>query len=200
MAEKETKTTKEVKLNPQVWEIPYNGDLVAQVLYVFNNNERKGTSSVKGKGDVSGGGRKPWKQKGTGRARSGSSRSPLWVGGGVTFGPINRNWKRSVNKKMVKKATCVMLSKRLADEVLDFVEIATEKELKDIRNTVSKNIDTNTLIISQKENVSLALRNLPEVTVVDPMKLNVKKIVASKKVLVDKESVKILEDRLTNGK
>ena len=200
MAEKDTKTVKEVKLNPKVWEVPYNADLIAQVLYVFFNNERKGTSAVKGRGDVSGGGKKPWKQKGTGRARSGSIRSPLWVGGGVTFGPINRNWKRDINKKMVKKATCMMLSKRLKDNVLEFVNIDTEKEMKEMRNTVSKSIDSKTLIVSPEGNISLALRNIPHITVVDPMKLNVKNIVNSKKVLIDNKSVKILEDRLTNGK
>ncbi len=200
MVEKDIKTVKEIKLNPKVWEVPYNADLIAQVLYVFFSNERKGTSAVKGRGDVSGGGKKPWRQKGTGRARAGSIRSPLWVGGGVTFGPINRNWKKDINKKMVKKATCMMLSKRLKDNVLEFVNIDTEKEIKEMRNTVSKNIDTKTLIVSTHENVSLALRNIPHITVVEPMKLNVKNIVNAKKVLVDNASIKILEDRLTNGK
>lgn len=200
MVEKDIKTVKEIKLNPKVWEVPYNADLIAQVLYVFFSNERKGTSAVKGRGDVSGGGKKPWRQKGTGRARAGSIRSPLWVGGGVTFGPINRNWKKDINKKMVKKATCMMLSKRLKDNVLEFVNIDTEKEIKEMRNTVSKNIDTKTLIVSTHENVSLALRNIPHITVVEPMKLNVKDIVNAKKVLVDNASIKILEDRLTNGK
>ena len=200
MAEKDTKTVKEVELNPRVWEVPYSADLIAQVLYVFFNNERKGTSAVKGRGDVSGGGRKPWKQKGTGRARSGSIRSPLWVGGGVTFGPINRNWKRDINKKMVKKATCMMLSKRMKDNVLEFVNIDTDKELKEMRNTVSKSIDSKTLIVSTEGNISLALRNISNVKVIDPMKLNAKNIADCKKVYIDKESLKILEDRLTNGK
>lgn len=201
MANTKTKTTvKEVSLNPKVWEVPYSADLIAQVLYVFFNNERKGTSAVKGRGDVSGGGKKPWKQKGTGRARAGSIRSPLWVGGGVTFGPINRNWKRSINKKMVKKATSMILSKRLADNNLTFVDIDTDKELKDLRNTLSKGIDSKTLIIAGNENISLALRNIPSINVIDPMKVNVKNIVNAKKVLVDNESVKILEERLTNGK
>ncbi|MFA5622967.1 MAG: 50S ribosomal protein L4 [Candidatus Dojkabacteria bacterium] len=197
---KKTKTVEEVSLNPKVWEVPYNEDLVAQVIYVYNSNERKGTSSVKGRGDVRGGGRKPWKQKGTGRARVGSTRSPLWVGGGITFGPFNRNWKRSINKKMVQKATCIMLSKRLADEVLNFVDIEKGKEIKDVRSNFVKDIDSKTLLVSQDENVFLALRNISNINVVDPMKLNAKDIVGSKKVYIDKESLKILEDRLTNGK
>lgn len=200
MAETKKVTKKEVSLNPKIWEVSYNQDLIAQVLYVFFSNERKGTSSVKGRGDVSGGGRKPWKQKGTGRARAGSTRSPLWVGGGVTFGPNDRNWKRSINKKMVKKAVCMMLSKRLADKDLDFVNVDGSKELKDVRATISKNIHGKTLIVSDDANVSLALRNTDKITVVAPMRVNVKNLVNSKKILVDNESVKILEDRLTNGK
>ena len=93
MAETKAKTTKKVekkeekvKLNPKVWEVPYNADLVAQVLYIYNSNARKGGAVVKDRSEVSGGGRKPWRQKGTGRARVGSSRSPIWIGGGVTFG------------------------------------------------------------------------------------------------------------------
>ena len=198
VTKKETK--KEVSLNPSVWNVPYNEDLIAQVLYVFSNNERKGTSSVKGKGDIRGGGRKPWKQKGTGRARAGSSRSPLWVGGGVTFGPNERNWKRSVNKKMAKKAVCIMLSKRLMDEELEFVTIDTQKSIKEMRDLMSKDITGKTLIISSDENISLALRNIKKVTHIDPMKVNAKNLVSSKKVLVDNESIKILEDRLVNGK
>lgn len=200
MAEKKTVTKKEVSLSPKVWEVPYNEDLIAQVLYVYFSNERKGTSSVKGKGDVRGGGKKPWKQKGTGRARSGSTRSPLWVGGGVTFGPNERNWKRNINKKMVKKAVCMMLSKRLADKNLEFVNMSSKKSSKEIRETMSKNISGKTLVISSDGNMALALRNVVGISHIDPMKVNVKNLVNSKKVLIDNESVKILEDRLTNGK
>ena len=202
MPKKEVKTTKskETKLNPKVWKVSYNEDLVAQVLYVFFSNERKGTSLVKGKGDVRGGGRKPWRQKGTGRARAGSIRSPLWVGGGVTFGPIDRNWKRGINKKMVKKALCVMLSKRLSDKDLEFVNIDSDKELKELRSTLTKDIDSKTLFISAEQNVSLALRNTTNATVRDPLKVNVKHVVDAKKILVDNEAIKVLEERLGDEK
>lgn len=200
MAEVEKKTTKETKLNPNVWGVAYNPDLIAQVLYVFANNERKGTSSVKGKGDVSGGGKKPWKQKGTGRARSGSIRSPLWVGGGVAFGPNNRNWKRSINKKMVQKAMCIMLSQRNKEELVKFVNIDSKNELRDLRNKVTKETSKKTLVVSDSEKASLALRNVKSFKVTTPMKVNLKDLVGYKDILVDMEALNILEKRLTNGK
>ena len=201
MAEKVKKETKEeVKLNAKVWKAPYNADLVAQVLYVFLSNERKGTSTVKGRGDVSGGGRKPWKQKGTGRARSGSTRSPLWVGGGVTFGPNERNWKRDINKGMVKKAMCVVLSDRNRKNAVKFVSIVSDKELKEIRNILNKEISNKTVVITDNDKVRLALRNIKHINVLTPMRVNVKHIVNSKEVVVDKEAINILETRLLNGK
>ncbi len=192
--------TEEVKLNPKVWNVPYNGDLIAQVLFVFLNNERKGTSSVKGKGDVSGGGKKPWKQKGTGRARSGSIRSPLWVKGGVTFGPNIKNWKRSINKGMVRKAMCIVLSERNRNDAIKFFNTDSNKELKDIRSTVMKGITEKTLIISDNEKIRLALRNNKNMKILTPMRVNVKHVVNCKEILIEKEAVNILESRLINGK
>lgn len=195
MAEKKTKTTKkEVKLNPLVWDVPYNEDLIAQALYVYSSNERKGSAKQKGRGEVSGGGKKPWKQKGTGRARHGSIRSPLWVGGGVTFATADRNFSKRINKKMAKKATCIMLSERLRNKELEFVNI-TDSKSKKLRNECLK-----TLVITADEKVQMMLRNVPKVTVMNPEKLNSKHIVSAKKVFVDNKAVNILEKRLTNGK
>ena len=202
MAEiKKTETTKEIKLNPLVWELPYNEDLLAQVLFVYRNNERKGTSHVKTRGDVSGGGRKPWKQKGTGKARAGSTRSPIWVGGGVTFGSSvrGRNWSRRINKKMARKATCILLSERLRNKELEFVNIP-EKETAELRKSMLKKVEKKMLIITNNENVIMSLRNVEEITVVDGDKLNAKHLAGARKILIDNDVVKILEERLTNGK
>ena len=190
----------EIKLNPKVWDVPYNADLVAQVLYVLNSNERKGTSSVKGRGDVSGGGKKPWKQKGTGRARQGSIRSPLWVGGGVAFGPNIKNWKRKVNKKMSKEAICIVLSERNRNDAVKVVDINSKGEIKSIREKMEKNILKSTLVISDIQNLKLAVRNIKGVNIADPMKVNVKDVVKRKAVVIDKDSVNKLENRLLNGK
>jgi len=200
---KVTKTTKEVKpkaqevkLNPIVWEAPYNGDLVAQVLYVYMSNERKGTSNAKTRGDVRGGGRKPWKQKGTGRARVGSIRSPLWVGGGVTFVPNDKNWSKKINKQMARKATCIMLSERLRKEVLNFVTMPKEE----IRKALEEKIGKKALIVTANVDVKRSLDNVENVTVITPEKVNTKHLVSARNILVDQDAVNILEERLTDGK
>lgn len=194
---KKTKTEeKKMELNKNVWEVPFNGDLVAQVLYVYMSNERKGTSNAKTRGDVSGGGRKPWKQKGTGRARQGSIRSPLWVGGGVTFVPNNKNWSKKINKQMARKATCIMLSERLRQEELSFVSMPKTE----IRKTIAKKIGKKALVVSESADVKKSLGNVENIKIVTPARLNAKHLAGVKNVIMDQASVKSLEERLTNGK
>jgi large subunit ribosomal protein L4 len=108
---------------PAFFATPYNGDLIAQVMNVISNQSRKLSAHAKGRGEVSGGGKKPWKQKGTGRARHGSTRSPIWVGGGVAFGPDKkRNYDLKINKKMRIKALKSALSQKLKDGEIIFVD------------------------------------------------------------------------------
>jgi large subunit ribosomal protein L4 len=192
---KKTEKRTEVKLNPSVWEVPYNADLVAQAYYIYSTNERKGSARQKGRGEVSGGGKKPWKQKGTGRARHGSIRSPLWVGGGVTFANTGRNFSRRLNKKMARKATSIMLSERLRNKELEFVKV-TATEAKKIRNGNDKRV----LFVTEDDKVALLLRNSKNTEVKSPDKLNAKHLILAKKILVDEKAVKVLEDRLLNGK
>ena len=191
---------KKIELDSKVWEVPFNADLVSQVLYVYLSNERKGTATAKTRAEVSGGGRKPWKQKGTGRARHGSIRSPLWVKGGVTFVPNYRNWKKKVNKKMKNKAVCIMLSERLRNKELVLTEVETGKDFGKIRKSLEKEFGKKTLVISSKEEVNKSLRNIPKVFVVEAEKVNAKNLVNCTKVIVDNEVIKILEKRLINGK
>ncbi len=204
MAEIKKKTTKEVKkvetkLNPKVWEVAYNEDLVAQVLYVYNSNARKGTAVVKDRSEVSGGGRKPWKQKGTGRARVGSSRSPIWIGGGVTFGNVGeKNWSKKVNKKMARKATCIMLSARLRNKALEFFN-ETSKEAKKVREDISK-LGSSVLVISDSEELQKTVRNVKGISFVTSQKVNAKHLVSNQAVYVDNKIVETLEKRLTNDK
>ncbi len=119
----QTEKVKDVELNPEIFDIPINQDLVHQALVAQMANSRKNYAHTKGRGEVRGGGRKPWRQKGTGRARHGSIRSPLWVGGGVTFGPTKyRNYSQKLNKKMKKKAILICLSDRVKDKQVTLVD------------------------------------------------------------------------------
>jgi large subunit ribosomal protein L4 len=113
----------DIALPEAVFGLPWNGDLVHQVITSLMTNKRTPVAHTKNRGDVRGGGKKPWKQKGTGRARHGSIRSPLWVGGGVTHGPRNdKNFTRKVNKNMRTKALFTILSKKHRDGEVLFVE------------------------------------------------------------------------------
>src|SRR5258708_1062368 len=110
-------------LPAKVFGAKWRADLVHQVVEGMRSNKRAGTADTKGRGEVRGGGKKPWKQKGTGRARHGSSRSPIWVGGGVTHGPrAEKNYKRKVSKKMRAQALFSVLSKKLKNGEILFID------------------------------------------------------------------------------
>ena len=112
-----------VKLPESVFGVPWNADLVHQVMLAMRSNERDPIAHTKTRGEVSGGGKKPWQQKGTGRARHGSTRSPIWVGGGVTHGPRNdKNYARKINKKTRTHALFTILSKKFRDGEILFVD------------------------------------------------------------------------------
>jgi large subunit ribosomal protein L4 len=108
---------------PAYFDLPWNGDLVHQVAVSMMSNERAGTAQARGRGDVRGGGKKPWRQKGTGRARHGSTRSPIWVGGGVTHGPTKEKvYKKKINKKAKAKAFFTVLSSKAKKNQILFVD------------------------------------------------------------------------------
>jgi len=117
------KSAGEVTLPENVFALPWNGDLVHQVVHAIRANTRAGTADSKGRSEVRGGGKKPWKQKGTGRARHGSSRSPIWKGGGVTHGPLaEKNYKQKINRKMAGKALATSLSAKFKEGEVLFVD------------------------------------------------------------------------------
>lgn len=192
--------TSSVELNPSVWNVKMNRDLVTQVLNVQASNARQGNAHAKTRAEVRGGGRKPWKQKGTGRARAGSIRSPLWRKGGVTFGPSNTNWSRKINRQMVKKAICMLLSERLANGNIDFVNIE-KNNLKELRTVVLGQIGkVRGLVISDNVDVENALSNVQKMDYIKAANFSALHIVKAKKILIDNEVVKMIEIRLANGK
>lgn len=120
-----------VTLPEKVFAAKWRADLVHQVVESMRSNKRAGTADTKDRGEVRGGGRKPWKQKGTGRARHGSIRSPIWVGGGVTHGPLaEKNYKRKISKKMRAQALFSVLSKKLKDGEIVFIDSLALPEIK----------------------------------------------------------------------
>lgn len=120
-----------IALPEALFGLKWNADLVHQVVTSMQGNARSGTADTKGRGEVRGGGRKPWKQKGTGQARHGSTRSPIWKGGGTTHGPLaEKNYNRKINKKMKVKALFTVLSKKMKDGKILFVESFDMPQMK----------------------------------------------------------------------
>ena len=157
----------EMDLIDDIFGVEINEDLIHRTVKMQLGNRRQGTQDVKTRGEVRGGGKKPWRQKGTGRARHGSSRSPLWVGGGVTFAPKPRSYRTKLNKKMRRLAMKSALSSKLQNSrviVVDDLNL-DEAKTKVLVNALRKlEIDTGALLVSDESNRNLALasRNVPE--------------------------------------
>lgn len=145
-----------------------NEVVLAKYVRVYLANQREANAHTKDRGDVSGGGRKPWRQKGTGRARHGSSRSPIWKGGGVTFGPTNeRNYKLRINKKEANIALATVMQKRIANETLytaSFPNLNKTKGAADLLTT-AKVSGRNIIVISNDKTVQQSFRNIDNVKV-----------------------------------
>ncbi|MFA6554361.1 MAG: 50S ribosomal protein L4 [Candidatus Paceibacterota bacterium] len=138
------KATGKISLPEGVFGVPWNADLVHEIVRLMNSNSRSNIAHTKTRGEVRGGGKKPWKQKGTGRSRHGSTRSPIWVGGGIAHGPRNtQNYDRKINKKAKAKALFTILSKKFNEGEILFVDNMTmaapkTKEAKNILSSLSK--------------------------------------------------------------
>jgi len=199
--EKGEKDAKEIILPKEIFEIKANPDLVHQVFVSQMANKRQSTAHTKDRGEVRGGGKKPWQQKGTGRARAGSTRSPIWIGGGVTFGPRNeRNFKKIIPKKMKRKAFLMVLSSKAEEKtliVLDNFKIEKPKT-KEILNILDKlpcKAKNCLIALSEpNEKLFLASRNIPKVKVVEARNLNCIDLLSFKYLVIQKEAIKKIEE------
>lgn len=203
-----------IKLPAKVFGVKFRADLVHQVVEGMRSNKRSGTADTKGRGEVRGGGKKPWKQKGTGRARHGSSRSPIWVGGGVTHGPLaEKNYKRKISKKMRAQALFSVLSKKLKDREMLFVD---SLEMAEAKTKNAKEVMKNLVKVSKwkvienpkkakilvalherNEKIEKSFRNLPQIEIVFVKNLNPLDVLNYRYLLIENpaESVKFLESR-----
>lgn len=179
----------------------YNEPLIHQVVTAYLAGGRAGTKAQKNRSDVRGGGSKPWRQKGTGRARAGTIRSPLWVGGGKTFAARPRNHDQKVNRKMYRAALKSMLSELLRRErlvVTDEFAIGAPRTKEVTAKLADLGISRGLLVLEAfDENVWLGARNLPGVEVVEAASVDPVSLAAADKVLLTAAAVKILEERLT---
>lgn len=204
---------KEAELDPRIFGVKPKTAVLHQVVVAQQNNGRQVLAHTKGKGEVRGGGKKPWRQKGTGRARHGSIRSPLWRGGGITFGPTSeRNFSQKVNKKQKQLALAMCLSDKAAGgflAVFDKLELASGKT-KDLNNLV-KNLKSKiqglnqmkkTLIVLDKndEKIINASLNLKNISVVLADSLNCVALLKHDGLMASEAAVKVIEKHYQKNK
>lgn len=192
----------ELALRDDVWAVPVKPALIHQAVLMHLANRRQGTHSTKTRGEVSGGGRKPWRQKGTGRARHGSIRSPLWRHGGVVFGPKPREYGFTMPKKARRLALKSALSAKLRDGQVVVVDQLRLSEPKTrAMASVLKNLkvaDRKALIVMGEKdpNVILAARNIPGVELLPPDALGVYPVVDADHLVLTRDGVAALEEAL----
>ena len=200
----EGKETGQVLLPEEIFNIKMNSDLVHQVAVSQMANKRQVIAHTKDRGEVRGGGKKPWRQKGTGRARHGSIRSPLWKGGGVTFGPTKeRVFSKKIPKKMRRKALLMVLSSKANDEliILDNLKIKDAKTklmgkvLQDLSAKFKDLQKTTTLLALPGKNdaVIRAAKNISKIHTIEARELNVLNLLSSKYLLIPEESIEVIK-------
>ena len=193
---------KDIKLDDSVWGITPNDQVIYESINLFMANRRQGTHSTKNRSEVSGGGRKPWRQKGTGNARQGSIRAPHWVGGGVIFGPSsNRNYTKKMNKKERRLALKSALTYKATDKAIiavDKFDAETNKTKDMIKVLEGLKVTGKTLIVTTEltENLILATRNLSNIKVVLANELNTYDVLYVDKIIITEDAVKYVEEVL----
>ena len=195
----EGKKVSDIELNDNVFGIEPNEAVVHSVLVNYLANQRQGTQSTKTRSEVAGGGRKPWRQKGTGRARQGSIRAPQWVKGGIALGPKPRSYKYTVNKKERRLAIRSVLSSKVLENNLVVLDKAEMKEIKTkdmVKTLANLKVEGKTLILlpEKNENVQKSARNITGVKTTLVNTINVYDLLKYNKLVVTVDAVKKLEE------
>ena len=184
-----------------VFAAKFNEPLIHQVLVSYMAGSRSGTKAQKSRSEVRGGGRKPWRQKGTGRARAGSIRSPIWRGGGVTFAAKPRDFSKKINKKMFRGAMRSIFSELVRQERFVCVDEfdVSESKTKLVKEKLDKLGLKEVLIITERlsENLYLGVRNIPKVDVMDSNEIDPYSLIGFEKVLITQAAVEKVEEWLS---
>ena len=193
------KKVKEIELKEEIFGIEPNEAVVHSVLVNFLANQRQGTQSTKTRAEVSGGGRKPWRQKGTGRARQGSTRSPQWIKGGIALGPKPRSYKYTVNKKEKRLAIKSVLSSKVLENELVVVDKMPMKEIKTkemVKTLSNLKVEGKALIMlpEKNETVQKSARNIEGVKTTLVGTINVYDLLKYNKLIVTEDTIKKLEE------
>lgn len=188
-----------IDLSEKVFGAEYREELIHQAVVTRLANERQGTKSTLTRTEVRGGGRKPWRQKGTGNARQGSIRAPQWIKGGVVFAPKPRDFSKGMNKKAKRAALLSALSRKVADGEVIVLDALTVKEGKTREIAAMQkalNLNKTAIIYMDKadEKVTLAARNIPGIATLPVEQLSVYEVVANEKVVLTKDAVKKIEE------
>lgn len=202
VVDKNNKKLEVLELSSKIFDSKVNAFLLQQAVNMYLANQRKSFAKVKTREEVRGGGKKPWRQKGTGRARAGSIRSPLWRGGGVTFGPIPKDWHYQLPKKIKKQAIISSINAKLNEgnviviDGLDFVSHKTS-EMSGFLKTL-KISNEKVLIVSAAPGINLLRsgRNIPKLSIVRAEDVNAYDILVNDKLVFEKNALKKLEKRL----
>ena len=193
---------KELELNSSIFGIEPNNQAIFDMVLLQRASWRQGTHKVKNRTEVKGGGKKPWRQKGTGRARQGSIRAPQWRGGGIVFGPnTNRNYKIKLNRKVRQLALKSALSQKVIDSeltVLDNLALNAPKTKDMVKILANLDANRKTLIVMDEicENVALSARNIPGVKVIESTGLNVYDILDCTKLVMTEKAIAKVEEVL----
>ena len=187
-----------ITLSDEVFKAPYNEALIHQAVVCYLTNQRQGTKSTLTRAEVAGGGRKPWRQKGTGRARQGSIRSPQWVHGGVVFAPKPRDFEKKMNAQMRRGAFVSALSTMMAEKaiiVVDDMSIEPKtKEAVKVLEALKANRNVTVVTDGVNENALRAFANLADVEVTTADILNTYDLVSSDYVVITKDAIKKIEE------
>lgn len=200
IVDRQGQNTGTINLSATVFEKEYRADIIHQVVGAYLAAGRSGTKGQKNRSDVSGGGAKPWRQKGTGRARAGSSRSPIWRGGGVTFAARNRDYAQKVNKKVYRFAMQSILSELLRQGrlvVTEQLSVSTPKT-QDLKRQLSCYSGSALILISNDDmNLFLASRNLPHVEVRKVSEVDPVSLISFDQVIINQDALVALEARFS---